>query len=47
MSLPKEYGINPAAGNNVAIRMASRNGELNIVNYLMSLPKEYGIVLWI
>jgi hypothetical protein len=43
ISLPEEYKINPAAWDNVAIRVASYGGHLNVVKYLMSLPKEYKI----
>jgi sulfur relay (sulfurtransferase) DsrC/TusE family protein len=43
MSLPKEYGIDPAAENNYAIRYASENGHLSVVKYLIGLPKEYKI----
>ena len=43
MSLPKEYKIDASADDNLAIKGASKNGHLEVVKYLMSLPKEYGI----
>jgi ankyrin repeat protein len=41
LSLPKIYCIDPAAGDNYAIRLAALNGHLEVVEYLTSLPKSY------
>ena len=35
--------IDPSANNNYAIGWAAENGQLELVKYLMSLPKSYGI----
>ena len=43
MSLDSKYGIDPAAGDNQAIRFAASKGHLDVVKYRMSLDPKYGI----
>ena len=43
LSLPKEYGIDPSARGNFAIRYASFYDHQEIVKLLLYLPKEYGV----
>ena len=43
MSLDSKYGIDPSVDDNLAIRWASYNDNLEVVKYLMSLDPKYGI----
>ena len=45
MSLPKEYNIDPTIEEKFSIKLSYGKGHGEVVDYLMSLPKEYNVHL--
>lgn len=43
ITLPKKYGIDPAANDNLTFKCSAYNGRIHICKWLLSLPKEFGI----